>query len=149
MSAPTHPDDEFEYIDLASSKRLMREQTDTGYYMSVKEFHRIQDAIKGIREPLQWPKTLAWSAGALGAGAILTFIPWTATYGLLSTADQLSYAWVSTTLLLVPVFAAVLIGACAFFLQGHKNEVMRDKQRVLDLLDVIYQRYEPKSPADD
>lgn len=119
----------------------MREQTETGYWMSVRECGRIRQRVRAIREPLQWPKTLAWTAGSLAAGAMLTLLPWNATYGLLPDDAKLEYAWVGTTLLLVAVFCVVLIVASIVFHRSNRGEIVRDKQSVIDLVDAIEDRY--------
>lgn len=130
-----------EFTPVPSDRRLMVEQIDVGMYMSTRECDRIKERVKAIRDPLQWPKTLAWTAGALGIGALLSLWQWNGTYDLLPIDQQLQKAWIGTALLAVVIGSVVVIITSVLFHRANRDEIVRDKQSVLDLLDAIEERY--------
>jgi hypothetical protein len=130
------------YTRVSAERYLLPEAIAEGMFMSVSECERIKKRVNDIREPLQWPKTAAWTAGSIGIAALLALFPWNATYDLLTDTEKLAYSWVGTTFLLIAAFSVVVIFGAVLFHRSNRDEIARDKKAVLDLIEAIEERYQ-------
>jgi len=109
-----------------------------------RDWSRIRRRVSDLANPISWARDLAWSCVSLGAGCLLVLVPWLPAYEALGRDAQLSFDWVTPSLL-ISAGACFVIAVISFVQHSRVEKVIRrDVTHVIDEMDEIFKA----SPTD-
>ena len=135
------PSPEVTETSVSSSHKMLPERDLGNYRVPLQEWRRLKKAVNDIREKEDWLRVAGFGFLFLAPAFFVAAFLWSPAFDELSSAAQVKYAAVGTTLIIAGV--ACLLVALAFFVADWRSSDAEKmgKQHAIDLIENIEDRF--------
>lgn len=130
-----------------SGPQLTVGQPDPVFPVSHRAWQRLRSRVESLEHPIPWAQNAQWTCFGIAPSAFLAWFAWLPAYSQLPSSAQLTYAWISPTMLIVGIAALAFAILCIIMNRSVHGQMGREVKHLVEDMDELHAPHQQQTSS--